>query len=122
MAYPSAGRARNRYGAELENERSNSTGCRLVYAARAINFFLAFALAHSEGVNCLISVIFAEGRRLGVRRRRIGTSVGEFMPPSWQNLARQTRRGRSGAYGQTAVLHHAPRIGFDQIAGRNCRV
>jgi Na+(H+)/acetate symporter ActP len=56
--------ARNGHGAEVENGRLNSTGYRLVQAARATIVSFAFALAHARGVNCLISVIFAKGRRV----------------------------------------------------------
>jgi hypothetical protein len=41
---------------------NGSTGDGLAQAARAINFSFAFALTHARGVNCLISVMFAEGR------------------------------------------------------------
>lgn len=84
--YPADGGARNCHDTELENGRLSSTDCRLVQVARAINFFFAFALAHCDGVNCRISVLFALDRHrqrpglrpplAGWRHPRVGCEVG----------------------------------------------
>jgi hypothetical protein len=51
-------------GLEVVNERLSLTGREIAQAARATTGSFASVLAHAAGVNCLISVIFAEGMAL----------------------------------------------------------
>jgi hypothetical protein len=70
---------------KLNPEKLNSTRCRLVQAVWAIDF--SFALGpgtNAEGVNCLVSVILAAGKRVLNSSKadfgnevRLGSSIAE---------------------------------------------